>query len=239
MLNLVHIRKAILSIALLICTAPVNAKSVPGLDTYTAQYTLSYNKTKFGTSEHRFERLSTDRYQFVTTTQLSMALVQGQIIERSEGRYIHGTWAPEHYAFNRVKLPANKNNKIDFDWAKNLATIKTYKGTHTLPLQPNLQDKLSMTLALRTQIMAEAPEAAIQAISGKRIKTYRLTIRERGPLKTRLGTLDTLNVQMCKAGSACTEFWLAPEYGYLPVKMVYQDAKNRKITAQISAFSKS
>ncbi len=111
-----------------------------------------------------------------------------------------------------------------FDWAA--ATLAYGDKEHkSEPLQPGAQDWLSLgvQLALRGKKMGEAP---IQITNGK--KVYRMVLRPEGEtdFDTGAGVIRAVVIRVREEGEL-TEFWLAPDFANIPLRILRADKDKR------------
>ncbi len=111
-----------------------------------------------------------------------------------------------------------------FDWAA--ATLAYGDKEHkTEPLQPGAQDWLSLgvQLALRGKKMGEAP---VQITNGK--KVYRMALRPEGEtdFDTGAGVIRAVVIRVREEGEL-TEFWLAPDFANIPLRILRVDKDKR------------
>ena len=118
---------------------------------------------------------------------------------------------------------------LDFDWAAGRIT-GTAKGEPVdVPIEPNVQDPVSIQIATMVALMDGRQPGEIPLIEGPQAKLYAYTFERAESLETDGGTFDTLVYRSARAGSDReTLLWLAPSLGYLAVR-VEQHRKGRRL----------
>lgn len=109
---------------------------------------------------------------------------------------------------------------VKFDWEHNRAT-GIYEDTPVdMPLQPGIQDDLSVQIALMVELLAGRTPDQFQMIDKNTVREYRYTREGEESLSTPLGTLATVIYSSQKKGSPrVTRFWCAPSLGFIPLRV--------------------
>lgn len=128
---------------------------------------------------------------------------------------------PERFKATRDGQP---REYAQFDWAGGTLAYGD-KEAKSEPLQAGAQDWLSLgvQLALRGKKMGDAP---VQITTGK--KVYRMVLRPEGEtdFDTGKGVIRAVVVRVRQA-EELTEFWLAPDFGNIPVRIMRVDKDKR------------
>jgi hypothetical protein len=89
-----------------------------------------------------------------------------------------------------------------------------------MPLQPGIQDDLSVQIALVVELLRGHEPDQFQMIDKNTVREYRYAREAEEPLSTPLGNIDTIVYRSSKAGSPrVTRFWCAPSIGYIPLRV--------------------
>jgi Protein of unknown function (DUF3108) len=112
--------------------------------------------------------------------------------------------------------------RVWFDWSANTIT-RRYKGdARTEPVPAGTQDRLSFLLALSYHAQKAAPVSLyIADARGMSHHTYSPNGRER--LATPAGEFDAVKLIRRNGSGDVSEFWLAADLGYLPVRILIQE----------------
>lgn len=128
---------------------------------------------------------------------------------------------PERFKATRDGQP---REYAQFDWAGGTLAYGD-KEAKSEPLQAGAQDWLSLgvQLALRGKKMGDAP---VQITTGK--KVYRMVLQPEGEtdFDTGKGVIRAVVVRVRQADEL-TEFWLAPDFGNIPVRIMRVDKDKR------------
>jgi hypothetical protein len=112
----------------------------------------------------------------------------------------------------------------EFDWKSDTLTMIHDGLNQTVALPPATQDRLSIMYQLMHLVQIQPqPLRTVEftMTSGRKIDRYRYDVNVDVAVDTPLKRLTTLHlVKQREAGDTQTEIWLAPEFHYLPVKIV-------------------
>ena len=116
-----------------------------------------------------------------------------------------------------------------FDWKAQTLTMqyKGNKGVEALP--PNAQDRLSFLFALSLLPGSKSDSVSYSIADGKGLSrhTYKLAGRER--IKTPVGEFDTVKAARQGDDKETAEVWLAPQYGYIPIRLLVVDKDGTRL----------
>lgn len=187
-----------------------------------------------GTEQHRYEMTDDMHYHISSLAQPKglAALVASDLVQKSEGRVTPRGLVPGSFIYQYGKNES-KAQKASFDWAgKNL--LMEYGGRkQEAPLQDGAQDILSFMY----QFMFVPPleQFDLDITTGKRIKTYSYVFEGEEEITTGAGKIRSLHIARQGAkGEEKDELWLAPEYFYLPVKIVKTDKDGKTIVRTLN-----
>lgn len=118
---------------------------------------------------------------------------------------------------------AGKLVTADFDWSAATLTLNHDGVNHALPLPPNTQDRLSIMYQLLFSVRTKAQPMDFVMTNGRKLERYRYVAQSGVAIDTpfkRLNTVHLVKQREAGAHDSETEVWLAPDYGYLPVKVL-------------------
>lgn len=151
----------------------------------------------------------------------------GGITRTSSGTLGSGALRPLEYSDVRTgRDPA----RATFDWAHRTLTLESNGKTHTEALPAHAQDKLSMLYAFAFDVPGTAP-VPVSAADGKGVSHYVFQAAGRQKIDTPAGEFDALRLVKHKDGpdDRGTEIWLAPDHGYLPIRILLTDKDGTRI----------
>ena len=181
------------------------------------QYGLYLSGVLLGSGEMRWQR-NGGNYSLITDV---TPVVGPKLRYETVGNITPQGLRPESFKATRNGEP---REYARFDWAA--ATLAYGDKEHkTEPLQGGAQDWLSLgvQLALHGKKLSDAP---IQITTGK--KVYRMALRPEGEtdFDTGAGAIRAVVVRVRDEGEL-TEFWLAPDFANIPVRILRADKDKR------------
>ena len=126
---------------------------------------------------------------------------------------------PLSYEADDGTSSTKRDAHVQFDWDHGRVT-GVYEDTKLdMPLQPGIQDDLSVQIALMVELMRGHEPEQFQLIDQNTVREYHYAREAEEPLSTPLGTINTIVYRSQKTGSPrVTRFWCAPSIGYIPMR---------------------
>lgn len=215
---------ALLASTLFATAAPAQSQGPAVLPKpFTATYAVTFRGMRAGNLTFKLSRdPATNRYTYETTADPSMLariMVSGSAAERSVMDIGPDGVHPIDWQFEDGKSSTSRDGKLHFDWQKNVATGVIEDQTINLPLEPGLQDRLSIQIDVVTSLLRGEEPGAIPLIDDNRIKRYTYTKIGPAVTDTDLGKLETVLYESTREGSnRQSRFWLVPKMEYLAAR---------------------
>lgn len=190
---------------------------------FTATYAASYRGYEAGNLTFSLQHdATTGRYVYSTTADpsfLARLVVSRAAVERSEMLIDDKGVRPLEWRFEDGKAGDTDDGLLTFDWETGRVSGTIEREKIDLPLQENLQDRLSIQIYVTTALLRGAEPGTIPMVDDNRIKQYSYTRKGPATLETALGTMETVLYESTREGSSrVARFWMAPQLGYLPVR---------------------
>lgn len=152
-----------------------------------------------------------------------------EIVERPEGNIIQ----PAFYQF-RQDNQSKRSIDATFNWGQNLLYFHHGGTQETATVNDGTLDRMSMTLAMMSNLTADFKDIIIDVFDNGRVKQVELVNEGRDTIDTKLGTLETVIVRTRNVESSSRETltWLAPSLNNLPVRI--EQLKNNDLVARLS-----
>jgi hypothetical protein len=144
---------------------------------------------------------------------------------------------PLRYMADDGTSSSKRDADVQFDWEHNRAT-GIYEGVKVdMPLQPGVQDDLSVQIALMVELLAGRTPQQFLLIDKNTVREYRYTREGEESVSTPLGKIDTVIYRSQKKGSPrITRFWCAPSRGYIPLRVEQEKDGDVQWTMQIQSL---
>lgn len=190
---------------------------------FTATYEVTYRGMRAGQLTFKLSRdEATGRYTYETTAApslLARIVVSSAAVERSVMEIGPEGVRPIEWQLDDGKSGTAKDGRLQFDWNKNVATGEIEGKQIELPLEPGLQDRLSIQIDVVTSLLRGEDPGVIPLIDDNRVKRYTYAKKEAASLDTKLGKLDTVVYESTRQGSdRQSRFWLVPHMEYLAAR---------------------
>lgn len=217
-------RLALLTACLLVTLIGTAARSDAILPKpFTATYEVTYRGMRAGQLTFKLSRDdATGRYTYETTAAPSMLarlVISSAAVERTVMEIGPDGVRPVEWHMDDGKSGTAKDGSLHFDWTRNVATGEIEGKKIDLPLQPGLQDRLSIQIDVVTSLIRGEEPGDIPLIDGTRVKHYRYAKKETTSMDTKLGKVDTVLYESTRQGSdRQSRFWMAPDMEYLAVR---------------------
>jgi hypothetical protein len=189
----------------------------------TATYEVSYRGMRAGQLTFKLARdETTGRYIYQTTAKPSLLarfVVSSAAVERSVMEIGPEGVRPIQWQLDDGKSGTERDGRLQFDWNRQLATGEIEGEKIELPLEPGLQDRLSIQIHVVTALLRGQEPGVIPLIDDNRIKRYSYEKKDTVTLDTKLGKLDTVIYESTRQGSdRQSRFWLVPKLEYLAAR---------------------
>jgi hypothetical protein len=137
--------------------------------------------------------------------------------------------------------PSTKRDaNIQFDWASGRVTGVYEDAKVDMPLQPGIQDDLSVQIALMVELLRGRTPETLLLVDKNTVREYRYTRDGEETLSTPLGKVPTLIYRSQKSGSPrTTRFWCAPSNGYIPMRVEQKRKDEVEWSLEIQALKRN
>lgn len=133
-----------------------------------------------------------------------------------------------------------KHVHMIFDWQQMKVTNIINGDPWHMQIPDATQDKLGITLALMAHLAESETDTSFPVADGGKLKTYDYKILGKLSLDTALGKINTITVTRNKRGRSKAKeatLWLAPDLGYLLVRMEKPDKDGEMVVLKIQSLN--
>jgi hypothetical protein len=132
-----------------------------------------------------------------------------------------------------------RDANIQYDWDKKRVTGTNEDAKIDMPIPPDIQDDLSVQIALMVALMRGHAADKFSLLSGATVREYHYTREGEETLSTPLGTIPTVVYRSEKQYSPrVTRFWCAPSLGYIPLKVQQKRNNDVEWTMQVQSVQR-
>lgn len=194
--------------------------------TYKALYRVERGGESTGVAEIALTYDAERRvYDFSSSTKMSGALrllVPRPVIERSTFAYEGGRIVPIAFSYEDGRK-GEDNQRMQFDWGRNVAVTSAPGQTAEVELQPGALDRASLQVAVMRDMRSGKTAAQYLLADGSSLATAETVRVDEATVETPFGPLVTQRVVQSREGSSrALMLWMAPELSFLPVRIEQQ-----------------
>ncbi len=194
----------------------------------TAHYKIHKSGILIGTVEERFSREG-DTYKIVSETRTAGALrwvLNDHLVLRSEGKIGATGLVPARYEMTRERDP-KKDIVSVFDFAKNRIFLTRPGGgmSENFHLPDGTLDRVSAFYQFAF-VAPVSPEVSFLMNQGKDAERYLYRKVDEPTIKVGETAYSTVHyVRETKQGQANAQLWLAKDWHFMAVRMVFEDSR--------------
>lgn len=130
-----------------------------------------------------------------------------------------------------------------FDRSRQPPAIRFSNNAPDQPLLPHTQDRLSVLIQLAAMVAGEPQRyppgqaVVLHTVSSRDADLWRFVVKNTEVLDLPVGAMDTVHLvrEALHAYDNRVEVWLAPQLGYLPVRILWTQANGDVVDQQLSA----
>ncbi len=189
--------------------------------TVNAAYSVIRNGVHIANVTEHYE-VNGNTYSIVSDSKAVglLALAQrGPVTVSSRGEVTRAGLQPLHFDARRGN--DSRRAIADFDWKATLLKMQFDGRSETTALPAGTQDRLSIMYQFMHAPPAKSQTVEFSMTNGRKIDHYRYSVMPDVSIDTPYRRLVTTHlVKQRQPGESGTEIWLAPEYHYLPVRLL-------------------
>jgi len=146
---------------------------------------------------------------------------------------------PLSYKADDGTSATKRDANLQFDWQNNRITGVNEDAKIDMPIPPDIQDDLSVQIALMVGLMRGHTPEKFSLLSGGELREHHFTREGAETLTTPVGTIPTIVYRDEKQYSPrVTRFWCAPSLGYIPLKVEQKKDKDIEWTMQVQSVQR-
>jgi hypothetical protein len=199
---------------------------------FTLEYETHMSGIKVGKVTSTLRRDGNGRYVYEKTAKakgLAKLFVEDFISERSEWQLADGRPRPVRYDYLARDGDEEERHFIVFDWSHHRADNAWRRHRRELRIPDNATDRLTLEMRIIADVKDHIQPLDYMVVDRGKLKHTRFVAEGEGSVDTPKGTFHALKYRMIRddgdGRGKTTLFWLAPELGYLPVRIAHEDTK--------------
>lgn len=216
--------KISLCAALALAPLALRAEDAP-LAPYRAEYALSRNGSAIGTARARLSRAADGTWEFSTVsagTHGLAGMVGAEINEVTRFRYVGGKPELIESRLDQKVAFKDRHRHITVDASRGRVHSEDEKRSGDLAFTPNLLDRHATVLALAIDSAHGAKDFDYTVADRQKIESNLFRAAGRETVTTPSGRYEAERIERIRTKNKgrVTTSWLAPELGYVAVRMV-------------------
>ena len=151
----------------------------------------------------------------------------------------NGQISPLSYRYQRKILNNNKQLQVEFDWPNKQATTTT-SNSWSMPIEPPLQDKLSVQLQLRQDISQQTSDSlSYQVAAGGKVESVHYLVHQKELLNLPSGQYQAIKVERLRVedNKRQTYIWFAPELDFHIVRIVQIEPDGKRYQLDLDSLA--
>jgi hypothetical protein len=232
--------EALVAAALLLVAVATTRARADELKPFEASYAWSWHGMTVAESSLKLEqRGDTWVYASKSSPRGIGKMFSERPVQKSTLRVTDKGVQPLSYEADDGTSSTQRDATVQFDWEHGRVT-GVYEGVKVdMPLQPGIQDDLSVQIALMVELLAGREPHQFQMIDKNTVREYRYTREAQESVSTPLGKIDTVVYRSQKTGSPrVTRFWCAPSRGYIPMRVEQKKGDDVQWTMQVQSVKR-
>ena len=208
---------------ILATAAPVLAAEPAMPEPFAATYKVSYRGFQVGLLHFNLSINDEAAYVYETRAEpglLARLLVSSNALERTVMQIDAQGVRPLVWFTEDGTSGTRKDGKLVFDWETRQVSGTLDGEEIDLPIEPGLQDRLSMQISVMTALLRGESPGSISLVDDNRIKDYSYTRVGSAQISTAAGRFETVQYESTRSGSSRVKhIWHAPVLDCLPVRV--------------------
>ncbi len=208
------------------------AGAVATIEPFTLEYETYLSGVRVGKVTSTLRREGDGRYIYEKRAKakgLARLFVEDFISERAEWELADGRPRPLRYDYLARDGDEEERHFIVFDWPHHKADNAWRRHRRKLSIPDNATDRLTLEMRIIADVKDHIQPLEYTVVDRGRLKHTRFVAEGEESVKTPKRTFHAFKYRMIRddddGKGKTTLFWLAPDLGYLPVRIAHENKK--------------
>jgi hypothetical protein len=236
---LTKLRSQSLILLALLLNATLLAAADNPLKAFRAEYSVQHDDDTVARTTLSLDDIGNNRWRYRSSSRPTgwLGSMLGVAVDQeSEWTWVDGL---KVLSYRYDRSGKEKHVHLIFDWQQMKVTNIINGDPWQMQIPDATQDKLSIILALSAHLSTSETDVSFPVADGGKLKTYDFKVLGKESIDTSLGKISTIKVSRNKRGRKNRQaiLWLAPELGYLLVRMEKAEKDNELVTMSIESLN--
>jgi Protein of unknown function (DUF3108) len=210
-------------LAALAAAALTTSASAQTLKPFSLTFELTWKGMSAGTSTLVLKHAAQDNWTYESRSHargIFRLALSGEVTQNSTLRITPEGVQPLHFQGDDGTSQTARDVELRFDWERRRATGTAEDRPVDVAIEPGVQDGMSVQIALMLELAKGNTPTGFRLLDKNMVKDYEYSHQGEETIDTALGRLRTVTYRSRRPDSRySTWYWVAPELGYLPVKV--------------------
>lgn len=201
------------------------------IEPFKATYAVTYRGLHAGNIIFELQTEGSAQYVYHSTVQPSMLarmIISPQATEMTRFVLTDDGVQPQEWKLDDGASSTEKDGKLKFDYGAQRVQGVVEDKPVDLPLEPHLQDRLSMQMEVMRLLLQGQEPSEIPIVDDERIKHYGYKRTKTQQMKTPVGEFSTIVYESTRPKTKrVSRMWHAPALGYIPIRA--EQERNGKV----------
>ncbi len=229
-------KRLALTINLLLFSLIVASSPSP-LTPHTAEYQVNYGSIELGKARFQLPKAEGNLYHYRFDSDISLLVLSDRRNVHSDFIHEKNQLIPMRYIHNRKGTGSNFQEQAAFA-RKQKVIYSRYKDERIkLDYTDTLYDPLMVQLQFRLDIAQGKKELNYTMVKEGKLDRYDFSIIGKEIMNIESGSYETIKVEVVRdSKKRQTFFWMAPELGYLPVRLTHYEKGSKQLDIKLLSY---
>ncbi|MDO6613370.1 DUF3108 domain-containing protein [Shewanella sp. 1_MG-2023] len=207
------------------------------LAAHNAEYNVYYGSIHLGKARYQLPASDNGYYQYRFDSDVSLLMLSDVRNISSEFQLVEGKLKPIRYMSKRSGTGSDYSEQTVF--AEGQGVIHTiYKDEREkLTFENNILDPLMVQLQFRMDMYNPPEKLHYTMVKEKELDDYEFKIVGKELMTLESGSYDTIKIEVVRTSKKRqTFFWMAPDLGYLPIRLSHFSKGSKQLDIQIDNY---
>jgi hypothetical protein len=210
-------------LATLAAAAFMTSAAAQTLQPFSLTFELTWKGMNAGTSTLVLKNAAQDTWSYESRSHargIFRLALSGEVTQNSTLRITADGVQPLHFMGDDGTSKTARDVDLRFDWQQRRATGTAEDQPVDVAIEPGVQDGMSVQIALMLELAKGNTPTGFRLLDKNMVKDYEYSLQGDATIDTALGRLQTVTYRSRRPDSRySTWYWVAPQLGYLPVKV--------------------